>query len=277
MTLLDRVARDCLRGQTPPDDLRRFWKAHATKPWNDVVAFTLAEKVVGEFFRGYRVSDGVSPEVAKAYQRMFEHIAFVGSREDGELVGYWLGPENRAATDSPIVELDTEGQFHLRGRNLAEYLLACVHSEDDFQRLRQILAKLGFRVTVESHAKLLDSFDVLESDFGNPNRISWRYQKGQNAPPPSTLLFGTYEFPRAAEILHELGIDSITADSTKKQVIKLLGEPNESGGDKTVPVLGYIYPWIKYQRADCQLRFAFEKGKTVKVVTLIEPDWEPGM
>ncbi len=43
--------------------------------------------------------------------------AFVGKRENGELLGYWLGPENHGASDSPIVELDTEGQFHLVGRS----------------------------------------------------------------------------------------------------------------------------------------------------------------
>jgi hypothetical protein len=276
MTRFKQVSRNCLRGQPLPDDLRRLWKANDTQPWNDIVPFTLVERLDNDFFTGYREKDGVSIEVVTAYRRMFEHIAFVGKREDGELVGYWLGPENRAASASPIVELDTEGQFHIRGRNLAEYLLACAFSEVDFAELRGVLADLGLAVTAETRSELFDSLDASNREFGNPNRISRRYQKGLDSPPPSKLRFGIYGFPVAAEVLREIGVENITVASTREQVIQLLGNPDESGGDNKVPVLGYIDPWIKYKRPDCQLRFAFEKGKGVKQVTLLEPDWEPG-
>jgi len=277
MLHLDRVSRNCLRGQRPPDDLRRLWQASEDRPWNDFVPFTLTEKLDNDFFTGYREKDGVSPEVDAAYRKMFEHIAFVGRRNDGELVGYWLGPENRTPSDSPIVELDTEGQFHLLGRNLAEYLLSCVFSENDFAQLRRILADLGLAVAAGTRSELLESFDALQREFGNPNRISWRYQKGLEPPPPSKLLFSNYTFPDAGSILSELGIEDITANSTRKQVIELLGSPDDTGGDTKVPVLGYVDPWIKYRRPDCQLRFAFEKDKAIKTVTLLEADWEPGM
>jgi hypothetical protein len=98
-----------------------------------------------------------------------------------------------------------------------------------------------------------------------------------DAPPPSKLRFGNYEFPRVAKILRELGIKNITANSTKKEVIQLLGKPDKTGGGNKLSVLGYVDPWIKYNRPDCQLRFAFDKDKAVKLVTLLEPDWEPGM
>jgi hypothetical protein len=277
MPRLDRVSRNCLRGQPPPDDLRRLWQASDDQPWSDLVPFALIESLDNDFFTGYREKDGVPPEVAAAYRKMFENIAFVGKREDGELVGYWLGPQNRKPSDSPIVELDTEGQFHLQGRNLAEYLLACVHSEDDFAKLRRIVVDLGFAVTARTQSELLESLDALQRDFGNTNRISWRYQKGLEAPPPSKLRLGSYDFPDAVRILSELGIKNITANSTITQVVQLLGAPDETGGDTKVPVLGYIDPWIKYKRPDCQLMFVFEKNKAVKTVTLLEPDWEPGM
>jgi hypothetical protein len=277
MTPLEHVSRNCLRGQPPPNDLQCLWKASDKQPWNEFVQFTLVEKLDNDFFTGYWEDDDVSPEVVLAYQKMFEHIAFVGKREDGELVGYWLGPENRAASDSPIVELDTEGQFHLIGRNLAEYLLACVFSDKDFARLRDVLADLGVRVAAKTQSELFKSFDTLNGDFGNPNRISWRYQKGLGVPAPSNLRFGTKSFPAALEILREIGVEKIVADSTKEQVIQILGTPGEAGGDTDSPVLGYIDLWIKYMRADCQLRISFEKGKGIKQVTLLEPDWEPGM
>jgi len=276
MTPLEKVSRNCLRGQPPPDDLRRLWNANDTQPWNDIVPFALVENLENDFFIGYRENDGVATEVVTAYRKMFEHIAFVGKREDGELVGYWLGPENRAASDSPIVELDTEGQFQLLGRNLAEYLLASAFSEDAFVELRRVLTDLGLAVEAETQADLFDSIDGLKGEFGNPNRISWRYQKGLDAPLPSKLRFGNYGFPAAATVLREIGIENITAASTREQVIDLLGAPAEAGGDNKVPVLGYIDPWIKYMRPDCQIHFSFENGKGVKQVTLLEPDWEPG-
>ena len=161
----------------------------------------LIEKPTNDYFTGYREEDGVSGKVASAYRKIFEHIAFVGKREEGELVGYWLGPENRTAEDSPIVELDTEGQFHLRGRNLAEYLVACACSQHDFAQLRHVLDDLGLAVVAETQSNLFDSFDTLRGEFGNPNRISWRYQMGFDPPLPSTVRFGNYVFPSASKML----------------------------------------------------------------------------
>ncbi len=274
---LNRVSQNCLHGLPPPDDLGRLWQANDDHPWCDYVPFTLVETLDDDFFTGYRETDRVSPQVVTAYRKMFEHIAFVGKREDGELVGYWLGPENRSPSDSPIVELDTEGQFHLQGRNLAEYLLACVNSEDDFIQLRKMLVGLGFSVKAETQAELLETLDVLQKDFGNPNRVSRRYQKGLEAPPPSPIRFDKYEFPAAGHILNKLGIDGLTAHSTQQVVIQRLGTPDKTGGGIKMAVLGYINPWIKYQRSDCQLRFEFNRDKEIKSVTLLEPDWEPGM
>jgi hypothetical protein len=274
---LDDVSRNCLHGLPPPDDLRRLWQVNDDHLWLDYVPFRLVDKLADDFFTGYRETDGVSPQVVIAYQKMFEHIAFVGKREDGELVGYWLGPENRSPSDSPIVELDTEGQFDLLGRNLAEYLLACVNSEDDFIQLRKILVGSGFTITAETQTDLLQTLDGLQKDFGNPNRVSRRYQKGMEAPRPSNLRFGTYHFPDAGHILRQLGIDDLTANSTQKAVIQRLGTPDQTGGGIKIAALGYINPWIKYQRSDCQLRFEFDRDMSTMKVTLLEPDWEPGM
>jgi len=273
---LKRVSQNCLRGHLPPDDLRKIWQANKEQPWNNFVAFTLVDALDDDFFEYYREDDRVPAQVATAYRRMFEHIAFVGKRDHGELFGYWLGPENRSPSDSPIVELDTEGQFSLLGRNLADYLLACTNSDDDFIHLRRVLTRLGLKVTAKTQTELFETF-TFEKDFGDPNKISWRYQKGLEAPPPSTICFGDYKFPDAAHILRKLGIDDLTATSTQKAVIQRLGNPDKTGGGTKIAVLGYINPWIKYQRSDCQLRFEFDGEMGIKTVTLLEPDWEPGM
>lgn len=89
-------------------------------------------------------------------------------------------------------------------------------------------------------------------------------------------LFNRFEFPAAIEVLHRLGIDGLTAASTREDVIALLGEPTRTGGGQKHTAIGYIHPWIKYQRPDCQLRFEFHKSTGIRLVTVLPPDWEPG-
>lgn len=88
--------------------------------------------------------------------------------------------------------------------------------------------------------------------------------------------FGNIPFPAASATLAQLGIDGITADSNKVEVIRVLGKPSESGGGVKHSSLGYISPWIKYHRPDCQLHFEFGKTGKVHQITVMEPDWEPG-
>jgi hypothetical protein len=277
MPVLDRVSANCLRGESPPDDLRRLWKANRTKPWDDIVPFELVQELDDSFFAGYREKDGVPPAAVAAFNKMFGHIAFIGRREDGELVGYWLGPENRRPSESPIVELDTEGQFSLLGRNLAEYLLARAFSDDDYKQLRSLLADLGLKVKAKTQSDLFESFNDLDGEFGNPNRVCSRYQKGLGAPPRSKLRFGHYRFPAAEKILREIGILKITSKSKRDEVIRLLGKPRESGHGISDAALGYLPPWIKYYRDDCQLHISFDDDGTIMRVVVMEPDWEPGM
>lgn len=88
--------------------------------------------------------------------------------------------------------------------------------------------------------------------------------------------YGNIEFPNAASTLEYLGIKGIKADSPKEDVIEILGEPTLTGGGEKHPSIGYIYPWIKYHRTDCQLRFEFRKSKGIRSISILEPDWEPG-
>ncbi len=88
--------------------------------------------------------------------------------------------------------------------------------------------------------------------------------------------FGNIEFPAATETLRNLGIKDITADSNVQEVIDILGQPTAAGGDREHPPLGYIHPWIKYHRTDCQLRFEFNKGKGLRMISVMEPNWQAG-
>lgn len=88
--------------------------------------------------------------------------------------------------------------------------------------------------------------------------------------------FGNFEFPAAIAKLAECGIDGVSESSNREDVVKILGEPSISGGDVKSPTIGYIAPWVKYLRTDYQLRFEFGRNKTLRLVSLLEPNWKPG-
>jgi hypothetical protein len=88
--------------------------------------------------------------------------------------------------------------------------------------------------------------------------------------------FGIFQFPEAGEKLKQRGIVGISESSTRKNVLTILGLPDESGGDIKDSILGYISPWIKYRRVDCQLRFEFGSEDRIRNITVLEKDWEPG-
>ncbi len=90
--------------------------------------------------------------------------------------------------------------------------------------------------------------------------------------------YGTFAFPEALARLTERGVTGLSAESTRDDVAAALGPPDAAGGGTTHPPLGYVWPWIVYQRPDCQLRFEFSRSdRRVRSVTVMEKDWKPGM
>ena len=87
---------------------------------------------------------------------------------------------------------------------------------------------------------------------------------------------GNFEFPAAIAKLAECGIDGISESSNRRDVIAILGEPTMTGGDVKSPAIGYIAPWIKYLRNDYQIRFEFGRNEKLRLVSLLESNWEPG-
>ncbi len=89
--------------------------------------------------------------------------------------------------------------------------------------------------------------------------------------------YGTFVFPEAGSKLAQRGIAGLSENSTQEEVVTALGLPDESGGGTKQPPLGYIWPWIKYRREDCQLRFEFTNdNKRIRNIAVMEKDWEPG-
>jgi hypothetical protein len=89
--------------------------------------------------------------------------------------------------------------------------------------------------------------------------------------------YGNLYFPNAAEALRRLGISGISELSDRQDVLDILGQPKHSGGGEKHPESGYILPWIKYNRTDCQLRFEFQESGRIRMVSILDPDWQPGM
>lgn len=87
--------------------------------------------------------------------------------------------------------------------------------------------------------------------------------------------FGTFEFPEAQERLQQHGITGISEGSTRDDVLAALGPADAVGGGEESQY-GYIWPWIKYRRSDCQLRFEFGKRGQLRNITVMDKDWEPG-
>jgi|GEM_PF-1936219 len=85
--------------------------------------------------------------------------------------------------------------------------------------------------------------------------------------------FGTFNFPEAAAKLAERGINGLSEASSRDEVVAALGPPEVSGGGTITAGLGYVWPWIKYRRADCQIHFEFSKESTrTRMVTFLDKD-----
>ncbi len=92
-----------------------------------------------------------------AIDDVFKLITFVVQKDDGEIVGYWHGPEHLSLLEAPIVQYDTEGQFDiLLGKTLTEAMLGVyVFDEDDeFLELREEFKQCGIEIQASNYDEL---------------------------------------------------------------------------------------------------------------------------
>ena len=99
-------------------------------------------------------ADRANPAIMANVEAMNETSAlccFVFVTDDGELVGYWRGPDRLELDKAPIVRLDTEGQYDLLpGRTVLQALYLLMKRGYLAERLepaRRALAKLGVSAT----------------------------------------------------------------------------------------------------------------------------------
>jgi hypothetical protein len=154
--------RDILKGQAPPQDLQALLGVVALAgdgddPLREALGFSLLSPnrdyplLSGSYLNEKdRQNADIMANVA-AIDEVLAMITFVAESEDGDLIGYWHGPERTPIAAAPIVKYDTEGQFDLmQGLKLSEAMLSNYTFGDDerFTDGKAWLADCGIEMEV---------------------------------------------------------------------------------------------------------------------------------
>ncbi|MDR8525016.1 hypothetical protein [Shewanella fidelis] len=104
--------------------------------------------------------DLADPDIVANVQAIddtFALISFVAEFPNGEYLGYWRGPENRAIKDSPLVLYSSDGRFSLCGADLFEALHLYTYDDDVLTRIKNAAIANGFELD-------FDCVDDIETD-----------------------------------------------------------------------------------------------------------------
>ena len=126
-------------------------------------------------------ADRENPDVAANVEAMTETnklISWFGRDAEGYL-GLWRGPSDRALHESPVVRLDSEGQYSIVAATIADYL-AIAMPEDEFANTRETLTRAGFKVGFNPDAiwGALDGFDDDPNAYRNELYEQNRVKRG---------------------------------------------------------------------------------------------------
>lgn len=178
--VLKQVSANCLRGQPVPAALRVLWEAQLAGRSPVTAAeygeVELVSEYDGEFFQGYDAEFCGSAAVARAYERMFRQIAFIGREADGGLIGYWLWQEGESVEGAPIVVLNNEGQFHCTATALQDHFVQSTSDPEAAVSIRRWFQSRGIE-TRRSPEAVWEAIGELP----DPNELSWRYQSEEAA------------------------------------------------------------------------------------------------
>ena len=129
------------------------------------------------YFAGYDAQSCGDAAVARAFERMFHQIAFVGREADGGLIGYWLHGEGGSIEGAAIVLLDNEGQFHCTATTLQDHFVQA--PADDPEAVASIRRWFQGR-GVEARTSPEAVWEAVEG-LPDPNELSRRYQSEEAA------------------------------------------------------------------------------------------------
>jgi hypothetical protein len=137
------VSEKCLRGRPVPRSLQILWKAQEDNdPFlADALWLTLLT-APDEAEEGYTESfAGDDPDVlanVRAHRHVFERLGFFAKEDNGE--GLAFDFQSGDASEPPVIELDTEGQYGWKGANLAEAIFRIAEDRDQGDDARAWLA-----------------------------------------------------------------------------------------------------------------------------------------
>lgn len=83
------------------------------------------------------------------------------------------------------------------------------------------------------------------------------------------------DLPQGLAKLATLGVTGINAQSTRDQIVAVLGAPAAQGVPSSPPAQGKAPPWIKYHLPPCQVHFEFSHAGKLRRISFMPRDWKP--
>lgn len=164
---IHRFENEILKSQAVPPDLRALLDAvHAageSGPLREALGFAFLVPgrdyplLTGSYLND---ADRKNPDImvnVAAIDDVLALCTMVAESEDGDVIGYWHGPERMPIDSAPIVKLDTEGTFGLmQGRTLSEAMLGndTFSDPERFADMRAWLAACGIAIAATNWREL---------------------------------------------------------------------------------------------------------------------------
>ena len=164
---IQRFEKEILKGQVAPPDLRALLdvvaSADGSDPLREALGFAFLVPgrdyplLTGSYLND---SDRQNPDImanVAAINDVLALITIIAESEDGDMIGYWHGPERTPIGNAPVVKFDTEGAFGLmQGRSLSEAMLgnATFDDAERFAAGRDWLASWGIEIDANNWREL---------------------------------------------------------------------------------------------------------------------------
>lgn len=180
---MERFKREVAECDQLPKDLELLVWATATEagtPYDELGLVAILpderEELLEEFVFGHSYlseDEKRDPQIQAniaAIREVARLITFVAKDEEDNFYGYWHGKQGRPLQNAPIVQYDTEGQFHIMpGTSLTESFTAqyCFDNDDLFNEIKEGFAKLEFFFQYNSWQEVYDHETEIEDDAAN--------------------------------------------------------------------------------------------------------------
>jgi hypothetical protein len=119
---------------------------------------------------------------------------------------------------------------------------------------------------------LADEIDEIGS--GHRTELRVRIKDDPSVDPWS---LSNLDLPEALAKLESIGVKGLSQQSSRADIIALLGDPGAQGGETPSSGERHAEPWIKYWMPQCQVHFAFFRSGKLRRVSFMPRDWQPGM